>query len=55
MCQQDRHGLLQLFSSRAVENPRKYVLTDLVTDKGKPLKNSSANWLAVVIKNIFNI
>lgn len=47
---------MQLFPSRAVENPGKYVLRDLVTDKTKLLINSSANQLAVVIKNrnIFN-
>lgn len=40
------------FPSRAVENPGKYIPRDLVADKGKPLRNSSANQLAVVIKNI---
>lgn len=40
------------FPSRAVENPGKYILRDLVTDKGKPLRNSSANQLGVVTKNM---
>lgn len=40
------------FPSRAVENPGKYKLRDLVTDKGKPLRNSTANQLSVVIKNM---